>query len=92
MPGVTFFCVFLRPETNRHHPLCRTRVKGNTLLFISKDWSNRRCTFKPPKELFYCGDGVCIDITEECDSYINCPNGQDEDDGKCTDGQFEGMY
>ena len=47
MPGVTFFCVFVRPETNRHgggnHPLGRTRVNardrnmiasGYTVLFI----------------------------------------------------------
>ena len=92
MPGVTFFCVFVRPETNRHHPLCRTRVKGNTLLFISKGTNSVECTFNPPKDLFYCGDGVCIEIGEKCDSLLNCPNGQDEDDGKCTDGQFEGMY
>ena len=50
------------------------------------------CTFNPPDELFWCGDGICIDITEKCDSQLNCPNGEDEDDEKCTDGQFEGMY
>ena len=31
MPGVTFFCIFVQPETNRkgggNHPLGRTRVK-----------------------------------------------------------------
>ena len=31
MPGVTFFCVFVWPETNRkgggNHPLGRTKVK-----------------------------------------------------------------